>query len=178
LLKVKGIDEIYVYCSSPEVIDYIPDGIRFLQRDEKLDGDLVKGFEIYSSFIKTVDADFYILAHTTSPFTKPETVESALRKVHSGDYDSAFSARRIQTFAWFDGEPINYDPTDVPRTQDIEPVFIETSAFFIFNKEVFTKYGRRIGFKPYIQEVSGLEATDIDEPEDFEYAKRFLDLLI
>lgn len=113
----------------------------------------------------------YVLAHTTSPFIKKESVENALGNVLSGEYDSAFSAERIQTFAWYKGEPINYDLNDVPRTQDMEPIYVETSAFFIFKKEIFTVHNRRIGYKPYIQEVSGIEAVDIDEKKDYEFAK-------
>lgn len=53
---------------------------------------------------------------------------------------------------------------------------METSAFFIFEKEIFTKHRRRIGFRPYIQEVSDLEAVDIDEPKDYEMAVKLADL--
>lgn len=171
LSKVKGIDEVYVYCSDPEVKKYIPESVRFLKRPAYLDGDLVKGFDIYREFINTVDADVYVLAHTTSPFIKEESVQNALDNVLSGEHDSAFSAERIQTFAWYKGKPINYDLNDVPRTQDMEPIYVETSAFFIFEKEIFTLHNRRIGFKPYIQEVSGIEAVDIDEKKDYEFAK-------
>lgn len=171
LCLAMGIDEVYVYCSDPEVNKYIPDGVKFLKRPEWLDGDLVKGFDIYREFINTVDADVYVLAHTTSPFIKIQSVENALNNVLSGEHDSAFSAERIQTFAWYKGTPINYDLNDVPRTQDMEPIFVETSAFFIFKKEIFTVHNRRIGFKPYIQEVSGIEAVDIDEKKDYEFAK-------
>ena len=31
-------------------------------------------------------------------------------------------------------------------------------------------HNRRIGFKPFIQEVSGIEAVDIDEKKDYEMA--------
>lgn len=170
LLKVQGIDEVYVYCSDETVMSYLPDGVLFKKRNKSLDGDLVKGFDIYRSFISEVDADIYILAHTTSPFIKSESVETALEKVTNGDYDSAFSAERVQTFAWYKNKPINYDLNDVPRTQDLEPIWVETSAFFIFTKEIFTKYNRRIGFNPYIQEVSGIEAVDIDEKKDYDLA--------
>lgn len=170
LLQVQGIDEVYVYCSSPEVKTYIPEGATFLKRDERLDGDLVKGAEILESFIQDVDADVYVLSHATSPFILPSTVEHALGEVLSLRHDSAFSAERIQTFAWYKGKPINYSFSDVPRTQDIEPVWVETSAFFIFRKEVFTEHHRRIGFTPYLQEVSGKEAMDIDEQKDYEMA--------
>ena len=170
LNQVKGIDEVYVYCSDPAVKQYIPGETKFLQRPERLDGDLVKGFEIYSEFIRTVDADVYILAHTTSPFIKVSSVQTALDHILSGENDSAFSAERIQTFAWYKGSPVNYGLNDVPRTQDLEPVWVETSAFFMFRKEIFTVHNRRIGYHPYIQEVSGIEAVDIDEKKDYDMA--------
>ncbi|MGI6226642.1 MAG: cytidylyltransferase domain-containing protein [Peptococcales bacterium] len=170
LLKVDGIDETYVYCSDENITKYIPKSVRFLKRDSRLDGDLVKGFDIYESFINEVDADIYVLAHTTSPFIKNKTIQSALDKMLNEDYDSAFSAQKFQTFAWYRGEPINYDLNDVPRTQDMEPIYIETSGFFMFRKEIFTEHRRRIGFNPYIQEVDSVEAVDIDTKEDYEFA--------
>lgn len=170
LVKAKGIDEVYVYCSDEKVTEYIPAEAVFLKRDKALDQDAVKGFEIYRSFIDKVDADVYVLAHTTSPFTKTETIENALSHILSGECDSAFSAEKIQTFAWYQGAPVNYDLNDVPRTQDMEPIWVETSAFYMFEKEIFTKHNRRIGFRPYIQEVFGIEATDIDTKEDYDFA--------
>ena len=170
LLSVKQIDKVYVYCSDDAITEYLPDGAIFKKRDKRLDGDTVKGFDIYRSFINEVSADVYVLAHTTSPFIKSSSIENALSYVLSGENDSAFSAERIQTFAWYKGKPINYDLNDVPRTQDMEPIWVETSAFFIFRKEIFTEHNRRIGFTPYIQEVSGIEAVDIDEKKDYEMA--------
>ena len=170
LNQVQGLDEVYVYCSDPDVKNYIPAETKFLQRPTWLDGDLVKGFDIYREFIKTVDADVYVLAHTTSPFIKVSSCQTALDHILDGSHDSAFSAERIQTFAWYQGKPINYDLNDVPRTQDMEAIWVETSAFFMFKKEIFTVHNRRIGFNPYIQEVSGIEAVDIDEKKDYDMA--------
>lgn len=176
LVHAKGVDEVYVYCSTPDVIQYLPEGAKFKQRPQWLDGELVKGFDIYRSFISEVDADVYVLAHTTSPFIKVSSVENALNHILSGENDSAFSAERIQTFAWYQGKPINYDLNDVPRTQDMEPIWVETSAFFMFKKEIFTVHNRRIGFSPYIQEVSGIEAIDIDEKKDYDLACKLVEV--
>lgn len=170
LIQTKGIDEVYVYCSDEAIKKYLPEGAIFKQRDIRLDRDEVKGIDIYRAFIKEVDADNYVLAHTTSPFIKTTSIENALAHVLSGENDSAFSAERIQTFAWYRGKPINYDLDDVPRTQDMEPIWVETSAFFIFRKEIFSVYNRRIGFNPFIQEVTGIEAIDIDERKDYDIA--------
>lgn len=174
LSKVKGVDEVYCYCSNEAVKEYLPQGVRFLKRPEFLDRDETLGKEIYEEFTKTVDADVYILAHTTSPFMKIETFENALNKIKNEDFDSAFSAEKIQTFAWYAGKPLNYDLKERPRTQTIEPVFVETSAFFMFKREVWKVHRQRIGFKPYMALVDKIEGVDIDWPEDFEFAEKIL----
>ena len=66
---------------------------------------------------------------------------------------------------------MNYDPNDVPRTQDLSPVFAEVGAFYMFRKEVFTEMRRRIGKSPYIQVLDDIEGVDIDEPAEFEFAR-------
>ena len=174
LTNVGNIDEVYVYCSSEEIIPLLPKGVKFLKRSEKLDRDETLGKEIYDAFVEDVDADIYMLAHTTSPFISAATIENAVEKVRSGEYDSSFSAQKIQTFAWYQGEPLNYDLKAVPRTQTIEPVYFETSAFYIFRKEVWTLMGQRIGKNPFMAIVNPIEGIDIDNPEDFELAQRVL----
>lgn len=172
LVKVNNIDEVYVYCSSEEVIPYLPQGVKFLKRSTVLDGDETLGKEIYEAFVKDVDADVYMLAHTTSPFIKAGTIENAIDKVVNGGHDSSFSAQKIQTFTWFNGKPLNYSLKDIPRTQTIEPVYVETSAFYIFRREVWTEMGQRIGNTPHMAIIDQIEGIDIDYPEDFEFASK------
>ncbi len=175
LVKVKNIDEVYVYCSSEDVIPYLPQGVKFKKRSIELDRDETLGKEIYEAFVNEVDADIYVLAHTTSPFMKVSTVENALNKIIEEDYDSAFSAEKIQTFAWYNGKPLNYSLKEIPRTQTIEPVYVETSAFFMFKRDIWKIHKQRIGFKPYMAEVDKIEGVDIDWPEDFEFAEKIFE---
>lgn len=177
LVKVQGLDEIYVYCSQESIIPYLPKGVKFLKRDTSLDSDETLGKEIYEAFVKDVQADVYMLAHTTSPFVKPGTIEKALKAVTSGKHDSAFSAQKIQTFTWFNGKPLNYSLKDIPRTQTIEPIYVETSAFYIFRREVWTELNQRIGNNPYMALTDTIESVDIDNPEDFEFASTIIETL-
>ena len=164
LTEVEGIDEVYVFCSDEGIRALLPEGVQLL-----LDSDATLGREIYDSFTARVGADLYILAHATSPFIRAATLADALGKVRSGEYDSAFSAEKIQTFAWFEGRPLNYALDNIPRTQTIEPVYIETSAFFIFSRELWC--GRGLGDRPYMAVVDRIEGLDIDYPEDFAMAE-------
>ena len=170
LLKVSGIDEVYVYCSNPDIKDFIPEGVNYLKRSESLDQDSTKMNEVLKCFAEDVPADIYVMTHTTAPFISSESIEKGLNAVLSGEYDSSFAAKKLQDFIWKDGKPFNYELNNIPRTQDLEPFFEGTSGLYIYRSEVMTKRNRRIGDKPFITEVGEIESIDIDEPEDFEIA--------
>ena len=167
LLTVDDIDEVYVYCSNPDIKEFIPDGVKYLRRSELLDQDTTKMNEVLSCFAEDVSADVYVMTHTTAPFISKESIEKGMNAVISGEYDSAFAAKKLQDFLWKDGKPFNYELDNIPRTQDLSPLFEETSGFYIYKSDVMTKLNRRIGDKPYIVEVGEIESIDIDEPEDF-----------
>ena len=169
--QVRGIDEKYVFCSDESIREYMPAGLTFLKREKWLDGFDVKGLDIIGNFIETVDADIYVLTHVTSPFMKPSSFETALSKILYEGYDSAFSAEAMQGYCWYQGKPINYNPQDIVTTQNLEAVYMETGGFFMFRKEVFVKYHRRIGLNPYLHVIDRFEGVDIDTKEDFDYAQ-------
>lgn len=170
LLKVEGIDEVYVYCSDPVITDYIPEGVKYLKRSASLDLDTTKMNEVLECFARDVPADVYVMTHTTAPFISAESISKGLRAVLSGDHDSAFAVKKLQDFLWKDGKPFNYQLDNIPRTQDLPPFYEETSGFYIYRSEIITDMHRRIGNTPYLVEVGEIEAIDIDEPEDFEIA--------
>ena len=171
LSNVEKLDEIYCYCSDPKIKDYLTGRVKFLQRDKSLDTAATKCGEIVDSFIHDVtDADIIVMSHVTSPFLRAETVKKCIAAVKSGEYDSAFSASRVQEFLWANGSPLNFDPSNTPRSQDLPIFYKETSGIFIFTRQMFLETGRQIGYRPYICEVDKIEETDINYPEDFEIA--------
>lgn len=170
LLTVRGVDEVYVYCSNPDIRDYIPDGVKYLKRSASLDQDTTKMNEVLQCFASDVPADIYVMTHTTAPFISKISIEKGLQAVVSGEYDSSFAAKKLQDFLWKDGVPFNYELNNIPRTQDLPALYEETSGFYIYRNEVITKLNRRIGEKPCIVEVGEIESVDIDEAEDFAIA--------
>ena len=117
------------------------------------------------------NADIYVYAHATAPYITVETMKQCIEAVKSGEFDSAFCAVKLQEYLWKAGEPLNFDPSNLPRTQDLIPIFQETSGIYVFSKDSFQKYHRRIGNNPFIKEVSFKESIDIDDPEDFKLAE-------
>lgn len=171
LSKVEGIDEKYCFCSNENIKEYLPSNISFLKRRETLDSSFIQCQEIIRDFIELInDVDIIVLCHVTCPFVKISSIEKCVEKVKSGEYDSAFTAVRVQDFLWENGKPLNFDPNHVAKTQDLPVIYKESVGCYVFTKELFLKSNRRIGFNPYICEVDTFEATDIDYPEDFEIA--------
>ena len=170
LLSVSGIDEVYVYCSNPDIENYIPEGVKFLKRSRTLDQDTTKMNEVLKCFANDVKADVYVMTHTTAPFITKESFEKGLAVVHNGEHDSAFAAKKLQDFLWKDGLPFNYSLDNIPRTQDLQPMYEETSGFYIYQASVMSELNRRIGNNPFVVEVGEIESIDIDEKEDFEIA--------
>ena len=167
LLTVEGINDVYVYCSNPDIQDFIPEGVKFLRRSESLDFDSTSMTEVLTCFTNEVPADIYVMTHTTAPFISRVSIEKGIKAVESGEYDSAFAAKKLQDFLWKEGLPFNYDLANIPRTQDLPIMYEETSGFYIYRHDVMADLHRRIGEKPYIVEVGEIESVDIDEPEDF-----------
>ncbi len=176
LKESRVFDSVSVFCSSDDVVPFLVDGVDFVKRDEKLDLPTSNFNQIFSSFIDLVDADIYVYAHATAPFITVETIKECVNAVLSGKYDSAFCAVKIQDYLWQDNRPINFDATNLPRSQDLKPIYRETSGIYVIPKETYLKTGRRIGNNPYIKEVSFKESIDINNPEDFDLAQAVLNL--
>lgn len=176
LEKTGLCDSINVYCSDSAIVPYLPEGVSFIQRPVFLDLPTSNFTQIFDNFMGTVDADIYVYAHATAPFITVETMKQCIEAVKSGEYDSAFCAVKLQDYLWQDGEPLNFDASNLPRTQDLKPIYQETSGVYVFTKEIYKKYRRRIGRKPFIKEVSFKESVDIDNPEDFDLAEILVDI--
>ncbi len=164
-------DNIYVYCSSSDIRPFLPAGVEFLKRPEYLDLPSSNFTQIFQNFSEEIKADIYVYIHATAPFVSADTMSKCISAVISGEYDSAFCAVKMQDYLWQDGEPLNFDASDLPRTQDLKPIYRETSGIYVFTREVFEKFRRRIGKRPFIKEVSFKESVDIDEQQDFELAE-------
>jgi len=173
LNRVDSISETILYCSQECIRNYIDSDLKylFIERPLHLDGDNITFNDILESIIDDIDGDYIVFLSCTSPFIKPETIQDMIDKIETGNYDSSFLANALYSFCWFDSIPLNYELDNIPRTQDLKPVIQETSGLYIFSKELFKKYKRRIGFNPYIKIVDMLEGWDIDTMDELMIAE-------
>ena len=73
------------------------------------------------------------------------------------------------------GEPINHNKNELIQTQDLEPLYIENSGFYVFTKENFKKNNSRISSNSKFYETTYPENIDIDNEYDFQIAESALE---
>ena len=154
---------------------------KVLIRDRKPEicGDFVSMNLVLQDDIENVDSDYYFMTHTTNPLLGRDSiaamVSTFLEKETRGEGDSLFTVNRHQTrFYAPDGTPINHDPDNLVRTQDLPPFLEENSVGYLFTADSFRKTGARIGERPVMFETPPLESVDIDEPADWYMAESLL----
>lgn len=164
---------VYIYTNGTAILanrlDFQTKNIMFLSRPVGLDEDETKGIEIYRSFRNDVKSDAYLLAHCTSPFVHVDTYKRAITAVTEKEANSAATVAKIQTFCWHEGKPINFT---IPRerTQNIKPIYVETSAAYCYKRGVLDA-GDRTTMNCELIETSPCENIDIDTEEDWKLAE-------
>ena len=178
LLSVDEIDLVVINTDAREILEDkgLPASSRVLVRDRKkeLQGDFTSMNLILEDDINAEPAELYLMTHTTNPLLSADTIRDALDRLAAdkGKFDSLFTVNRFQTrFYREDLSPVNHDPDNLIRTQDLEPWFEENSCLYIFSRESFHKTRARIGEKPMMFEMPRNESIDIDEQEDWMMAE-------
>mgnify|MGYP003705995557 CR=1 FL=1 len=187
LLSLQIISEILVNTDSDviraQIFQRYGDRINVITRsDELLGHDTPMNDIIYSDLKKYSPETIFIQTHATNPFLSASSITDAVDLYFESTecklYDSVFSANRLQSRIYNSKlEPINHNPGNLIKTQDLEPCFEENSCIYIFSAESFLNNKKnRIGKRPAIfeQDVNSVEVIDIDTPEDWCHAERVL----
>lgn len=173
-IEASCFDEIYVDTNSKEVKEYCEKKrVNVIERKEELARSSANGNDLLMYHLQQhPEYDFYFQLFATAPFLQADTIRKCAEHLtNSNKYDSCFTATENFGFYWLNGNPINYRPCVLPRSQDMMPMIEETTGMYGITKESLQKYRCRIGSKPYIHIISKFEAVDINTEEDFRIAE-------
>jgi len=166
-------DSVYVNTDSEEVKRCAKKyGFNIIERPPYLSEDDANGNDLILFDADQIEVDIYFQLFVTAPLLKQETIRYAYDKITTEDnIDSVFIVERHNSFFWQDGESINYDPKNLPRTQDLNPMYEETTGLYAIKRESLLDLECRIGHNPEYIEVNNIEAIDIDVMSDLELAR-------
>jgi CMP-N-acetylneuraminic acid synthetase len=180
LLGLPEIDRIVINTDARSILAQhgLVDTDRVLIRDRKPEicGDFVSMNLVLADDVAAIDSAAYLMTHTTNPLLTSGTISAALKAYETaragGTCDSLFTVNQFQSrFYRADCSPINHDPDNLVRTQDLEPWFEENSNLYIFNRASFAATHARIGRKPMLFATPRSESADIDDQEGWDIAE-------
>ncbi len=185
LISLEEIDRVVINTDAAHILSEngLNDGDhngRVIIRDRKAElvGDMVSMNLIIEDDMKAIRADAYFMTHTTNPLLKADTIRTMFKDyiaVKAKGHDSLFAVTNLQTrFYTPEGTPINHDPDNLIRTQDLPIYCEENSLGYFFSSESFSKTKARIGANPVLFPTPALESVDIDEASDWFMAESLL----
>ncbi|MBR2317956.1 MAG: acylneuraminate cytidylyltransferase family protein [Spirochaetales bacterium] len=167
--EAEAFDDVFIDTNSEEIDVYARKmGFQVIKRLPELASNSANGNDLLVyHYLQHPEYDYYFQLFATAPFLQPLTIKTCVNNLLlTQEYDSCFTATKNNGFFWMQNLPINYRPDILPRSQDLCPIYEETTGLYGISREALEKYRCRIGRKPLIYEISKFEAIDINTEED------------
>lgn len=174
LKRISNLDGIIVNSNDDEMLEVAKKyGCEAVKRDEYYASNKVSMSEVYRNMAENCDCDVIAYINATNPLIKDATIINAIEQYKRicDNYDSLNSAHLIKEFMFKDNLPINYDLRNQPRSQDLPDIYALNFAVNIISRKNMIDCQNVVGRRPYMYSIDEVEATDIDNPIDFEFAE-------
>ncbi len=180
LKGVKGLCEIIVNSDCEKMLEIArKNGVTAVERDSYYASSYVNMSEVYKHFAETIEAEHIMYANVTNPLTETENYEEAIRLYFDSleKFDSLASCHEVKEFLWENNKPLNYDPKNQPRSQDLPDIVALNFAISIIPRELMIERRNIIGNNPYFYKLDDIRSLDIDTRLDFYLAEKLREVL-
>lgn len=176
LKRIDALDGIIVNSNDPHMLEIAHNmGCDTVLRDPYYASNTVSMSDVYKNMAENCDCDVIAYINATNPLLEDKTIENAIsaykKMMSDGVYDSLNSAHLVKEFLFKDNLPINYDLRHQPRSQDLPDIAALNFALNIISRDKMIDCKNVVGYHPNIYLIDEVEATDIDNPIDFDFAE-------
>ena len=172
-----SLDEIYVFTDDDEIIDYInvnfnwSTKVKALKRSNENASDTASTEDAIFEFcaLKHIDFELFCLLQATSPMTRRQDIDAALKKLKNESLDAVLSVVNTHRFIWSsEGKALNYDYKKRPRRQDFEGLLIENGAIYCTRKTALLESKNRLSGQIGTIEMPENTLVEIDSETDWQ----------
>lgn len=170
------VDSVYVSTDDAEIASVSESwGATVIDRPDELADDEASTENALLHAIDYLEArgeypEVTTLLQCTCPLRREDDIDETVALVTAEGYDSALTCCPDYEFYWtIDGEsatPLNYDPKNRKRRQDMERRYQETGSIYVVETELLVEEECRLGGDVGIHEMPEAYSFDIDTPED------------
>ena len=179
LKKIKNIEKIYVSSENKKILKLSSKlGAVPIQRDDYYSSNIVSMNEVYKNVVESIPSKHILFVHITSPLIQKSTIENCIKKyyeiIKGKKFDSLATVSELQKFIWFKNKPINYKPSNMPRSQDLPNYYMLNFAINILKKKLILKNKNIVGKNFYPFFLDEIQSFDIDNMIEFKIAEKIL----
>ena len=177
LKKVIGLDEIVVSSDSQEMLDIArKHNVTAHRREDYYASSEVNNSDFMVNLTTSVDSEYIMYSPCTSPLLSNETISECISKFRAGA-QNIVTVTSQKHHMWLDGEPLNYDPSDAPNSQDLPDIYSVNYGCCIISCEDLHELRNVVTDTQTFHVTDEIESIDIDTEFDFmvaEYVYRSL----
>jgi CMP-N-acetylneuraminic acid synthetase len=176
LAAAENVGNVYIDTDSDVIADSaseFPEVTVIRRKDELLGHEISVNWLIRDFLVDHPDIKHLGQTHCTNPLLSADTIDAAVNAYFADDAStSLFTVTRIQARLYDkDLTAINHSPDELLPTQQLDPIYLENSNLYLFERDAFFAAGARITSRPMMWEMNPYEAVDIDEEQDFRMAE-------
>ena len=171
LKKVIGLDEIVVSSDSQEMLDIArKHNVTAHRREDYYASSEVNNSDFMVNLTTSVDSEYIMYSPCTSPLLSNETISECISKFRAGA-QNIVTVTLQKHHMWLDGEPLNYDPSDAPNSQDLPDIYSVNYGCCIISCEDLHEFRNVVTDEPTFHVTNEVESIDIDTEFDFMIAE-------
>ena len=171
LKKVIGLDEIVVSSDSQEMLDIArKHNVTAHRREDYYASSEVNNSDFMVNLTTSVDSEYIMYSPCTSPLLSNETISECISKFRAGA-QNIVTVTSQKHHMWLNGQPLNYDPSDAPNSQDLPDIYSVNYGCCIISCEYLHIYRNVVTDNPTFHVTDEIESIDIDTEFDFMVAE-------
>lgn len=176
LRRIPNLDGIIVNSNDDAMLGIAEKmGCETVKREPYYASNEISMSDVYQNMAENFNADTVAYINATNPLISDATISKAIehykKYYKTGRFDSLNTAHLIKEFLFENNQPINYDLKHQPRSQDLPDIAALNFAVSIISRETMIRCKNVVGDKPELYIIDELEATDIDNQIDFDFAE-------
>ncbi len=181
------VDRVIVSTDNDEISEICKaNGAEVIKRPDEIAGDFASSESALLHCLEHLEKnesyypDLVVFLQATSPVRDSRDIDSAILQLVNNNYDCLFSAYAEHfTGRWKLDErlcasPLNFEPNNRPRRQDVDKEFIENGSIYLFKPEILKHYQSRMGGRTGIYEMPLERSFQIDSYEDVSLIEKLL----
>ncbi|MCP3995469.1 MAG: acylneuraminate cytidylyltransferase family protein [bacterium] len=176
LEQAEGVRGVYIDTDSEVIAESAAsfESVAVIRRKPELLGhDISVNWLIKDFLVDHPDIAHLGQTHCTNPLLSAATIDAAVGAYFDDEEStSLFTVTRIQARLYDKNiKALNHNPDELLPTQELDPIYLENSNLYLFERNAFFDEDARITSKPMMREMDPYEAVDIDEEKDFRMAE-------